>query len=243
MVLGVVLVEFGILDLSGKQPAVVHRHNPIACGMKHQRWGVYLVENLAYIDRERDFQYLHQRVPGGRESLVARVPFPVTRFVCDGWGEVVDDVGLAGAEAVGHLLIDAHELCQLRTFQSLGRAVGTCAVEDQAVHPVGVGGGEEQTRRTALGGSVEERSLDLGRVHDGSQILNPFIDARIVTSPVGRPGATFVELHPVRERTKPVEHVPEPWPLPRHLDVLHGWRYCHYGRPAAMALPGQTCPP
>ena len=58
---------------------------------------------------------------------------------------------------------------------------------------LGIGRGEEQGQRPALGDTEEHRALGAGGVHDRSHVIHSLLEGRDVTNSIGEPRATLVE--------------------------------------------------
>lgn len=95
------------------------------------------------------------------------------------------------------------------------------AVEDQALHPLGVRGGEHGAERAALGGPQDRGPLDAGGVHHGAQVVGPGLERQrlLGADAVGEAHPPLVEQGDPGEATQVLEEPSDRGVLPLDLDV------------------------
>jgi hypothetical protein len=72
------------------------------------------------------------------------------------------------------------------------------AVEGERPYAIRIGRGEQDAHRPALGNAEKRRGVDFCRIHDGLQVVHPFVERRYVIDWVGQAGAAFVLHHQPR---------------------------------------------
>ena len=100
-------------------------------------------------------------------------------------------------------------------------AAGIGPVQHESRGALGVGGGEEQRHRAALGDAEEGGPLDSDRIHDGPHVVHAVLERVDPGDPVGEPRAPLVEADEPREGAQPLEEVSRPRVLPLVFEMGH----------------------
>ena len=94
-----------------------------------------------------------------------------------------------------------------------------CPVEDQRARPLGIGRGEEDRHRRALGVPEQDGAAAVDRIHDRAYVVHARLEVGHAGWPVGQTGAALVEADQACDRAEPFEEVRVARLLPVLLEV------------------------
>ena len=79
-----------------------------------------------------------------------------------------------------------------RMIRQLGAEARHGAVQRERLNALGIGRGEQDAHRAALGDAEQRCGVDPDRIHHGVQVVHPLVEWRHVSHRIGQPGAALV---------------------------------------------------
>src|SRR3954454_24274533 len=119
--------------------------------------------------------------------------------------------------------------------------LGVAAVADECADPLGVGGGEEETERSAFGDPDPRGAARPGRVHDRDEVLHALLKRRRPAEAIREGLLALVVQDQPAERGEPREEARRRWLLPEYFLMADEARHEHYVQiPVADDLVGRV---
>ena len=165
--------------------------------------------------------HLHQRLDCARAGGGAATLAPPARHRLVGRGAHALHVGLEGPVALQSFDVGGPHLSRRRPGVVV---VGVdpfrvCPVEDERARPLGIGRGEEDRHRRALGVPEQDGAAAVDRIHDRAHVVHARLEVGHAGWPVGQTGAALVEPDQACDRAEPFEEVRVARLLPVLLEV------------------------
>ena len=212
------LDEAGAGDPLGDVAAFLDAHVEVGAAVDDERRDADRRQQRADVDQR---VHLHERLDGAGAGGGAAALAPPARHRLVGGRAHELHVGLEAPVALQILDVGGARLARRRPgVVVVGvEPLRVGAVEDQRARPLGIGRGEEDRHRRALGVAEQHGAAAVDRVHDRAHVVHARLEVGHAGRPVGEAGAALVEADQAGDRAEPFEEVRVARLLPVLLEV------------------------